>query len=94
MKYEVRNMSQTKRNMNIRNVLEIHRITCAEMDCRPTEITGPVALAAADQVAESDPELGAWLRERAEEMDRPVALSDIRASLESLLMSSRTRVAQ
>lgn len=67
--------------LTLHDVLEIHRVTCVEQGCRPSEITGDVARLAAEQVSESDSELGAWLADRAEEMDSPVDLSSIAASL-------------
>jgi len=69
--------------ISLQSVLEIHRVTCAEQDCRPTEITQAVAKLSAEQVGEEDADLGAWLDLRADEMDRPVDLSDIAASLRS-----------
>jgi len=72
-----------KSTLSIQDVLEIHRITCGEQNCSPEQITSEVAKMAADQVAENDDVLGSRLRETAEEMDQPVSLSAIRASLQS-----------
>lgn len=68
--------------VTLQDILEIHRITCAEQDCSPEAITGQVAVMAADQVALDDPQVGDLLRRTAGEMDQPVALWQIRATLQ------------
>lgn len=65
--------------INLQDVLETIRVTCGEQGCDPSEITAEVLNLAAGQV--DDAGVAKFLRDSAADMDRPVGLGDIAASL-------------
>lgn len=66
--------------MNLHDVLTTIRETAGEQDCDTSELTPHVIRLAASQI--DDDRVSRLLRESADDMDRPVTLSDVRASLQ------------
>lgn len=65
---------------NLQDVLETIRITAGEMGCSLDQITPKVLKAAASEIDDQD--VSRQLCESADDMDRPVGLSDVSLSLQ------------
>jgi len=65
--------------INLQDVLETIRITAGKQNCDPDGLTPAVIRLAAEQIDDAD--VSRRLAESADDMDRPVTLSDVAASL-------------
>lgn len=65
---------------NLQSVLETIRILCAEQSCDTNEISARVLKLASRQI--DDGEIATFLSASADDMDRPVTLGDVSASLQ------------